>query len=353
MNKQIKSLVEASKKVLKDCALPNGALVAANSTKKYFPKGAKNYKYVWPRDGAYNCMAANILGVKVQEKFFKWLIKAEGWKKTGLFYEKYYVNGKKALHHLQPDQTGSVLMAVHDYYKDKKMPPEIMKLVSHSAEGLCKIWQKDHFTVVTQDLWEERLCFPDYKENFTYSLASCSKGLMLANEMIPNKKWLKKACEMKETALKAKSYFFRANGSVPDKRVDASLIGLTWPFEIVDAKEKRMVATIKNIEGKLGGMKGIHRYENDEYDGWMYKRYEHRKKGAGYWPLLTFWMSIYYVEKGNKKKALAYYNKVLKDLKSDHIPEQIFNNKIQISVSPLAWSHSMFVIASKKLGYLK
>ena len=35
------------------------------------------------------------------------------------------------------------------------------------------------------------------------------------------------------------------------------------------------------------------------------------------------------------------------------IPEQIFDNDYQVSVSPLAWSHAMFVIANHKLGYLQ
>jgi GH15 family glucan-1,4-alpha-glucosidase len=42
---------------------------------------------------------------------------------------------------------------------------------------------------------------------------------------------------------------------------------------------------------------------------------------------------------------------VLGDMKGrKHIPEQFFANRIQVSVSPLCWSHSMFVIASRKLG---
>jgi len=50
VNKQIRELLITSKKVIKDCALPNGAIVAANSTKPYFPKEAKYYRFVWPRD---------------------------------------------------------------------------------------------------------------------------------------------------------------------------------------------------------------------------------------------------------------------------------------------------------------
>jgi GH15 family glucan-1,4-alpha-glucosidase len=67
--------------------------------------------------------------------------------------------------------------------------------------------------------------------------------------------------------------------------------------------------------------------------------------------LLNFWLSIYYARAGNKEKALQFYNWVLERV-DEFIPEQIFENDIQISVSPLCWSHSMFVMASKELKYI-
>ncbi len=372
MELQISELLQSSKKVIADCSLPNGAIVAANSSKSYFPKEAKNYRYVWPRDALYICMAANILGLKIEEKFFNWCIKAEGWKQTGLFYEKYFVNGRKARHHFQPDQTGSVLITLFNYYRHaqkKCSGDKFAELIKKSADGLCKIWDKDHFKLVTQDLWEERLCFPDLKDNSTYSLAICSRGLFCANALIPNQNWLKTAQEMKIALLnnfKNQKYFYRSFGKMNDLRVDASLLGLVWPTGMVDANGKIMKKTVQLIEEKIVKKDGVYRYEHDEYDGWMYKNNTpnemQRKKGAGYWPLLNFWMTIYYLEKSggsnpnDRKKALRYYHKVLGDLKirnTTFIPEQIFNNKIQVSVSPLCWSHAMFVIATKRLGYVR
>jgi len=54
-----------------------------------------------------------------------------------------------------------------------------------------------------------------------------------------------------------------------------------------------------------------------------------------------------------RKEALKYYNKVLDCIKDNKfIPEQIFDNNIQKSISPLCWSHAMFILASKELNYL-
>ena len=61
MEKKIKELIKSSKKVIKDCALENGAIVAANVDKPYVHREAANYRWVWPRDAAFVCVAADIL----------------------------------------------------------------------------------------------------------------------------------------------------------------------------------------------------------------------------------------------------------------------------------------------------
>jgi glucoamylase len=358
MVEKIQRILETSKTIIHDCALENGGIVAANSTRKYYPVAAKNYFYVWPRDASYVCMAADILGLDhIQERFFDWCLNhAEGFKTKGLFYEKYYPNGLKALPRFQPDQTGAVLMAIwHHYVKHPSNARESKydELIAKSANGICSVWDKNHFTENTCDLWEERICFPDLQENFTYSLASCIKGLQCANAFIPNNHWIQVAQEMKSRLDEHYiDYFVRSHGALTDQRIDASAMGLVYPFEIYEPDHPGIIATIHEIEDKLSVNGGIHRYEHDEYDGWMFDG-EHRKKGAGAWPLLNFWLSVYFQRKGDHDKAKFYYQWVIDRITEDHcIPEQIFENDIQVSVSPLLWSHAMFVIASKELSYL-
>ena len=129
-------------------------------------------------------------------------------------------------------------------------------------------------------------------------------------------------------------------------------MGLVYPNEVYDANDPRILSSIKEIEERLIINGGVHRYENDEYDGWMLEQ-RHRNKGAGAWPLLNFWLSIYYSIQGDRGKAEMYYNWVLeKMIGRDYLPEQIFENAIQVSVSPLLWSHTMFALASKQLGFI-
>lgn len=349
---KIERLLETSERVILDCALENGAIVAANCSKEYFPKEAAHYTYVWPRDASFTCVAADYLGIKnIQKKFFDWCTtRAEGFQSNGVFYEKYFVNGLKALARFQPDQTGSILWAVWHHFKDDLRDAlEYKKFIRKAANGICKKWKEDHFTVVTNDLWEERLTFPDLKENFTYSMAACIKGLRCANAILPNKKWTKIANQMKKRLESHfEGHFFRSYGKLSDKRIDASMLGLVYPFEIFLPTDNRVVVTVEQIERRIVVNGGVHRYEHDDYDGWVYETV-YRRKGSGAWPLLNFWMSIYYARLNNREKALQYYNWVL-DRVNRLIPEQIFENDAQVSVSPLCWSHSMFVIASKELN---
>jgi glucoamylase len=356
MKSKIKQLIKASRTVIKDCCLENGAIVAANSAKPHYPRESKNYFYVWPRDAAFTCMAADVLGVEgMQERFFDWLLeRAEGWEETGLFYEKYHPNGLQDLNRFQPDQTGTVLLAIWHHFKDREEEAgRYRELVTRSAEGICRVWDKTHLTLITNDLWEEKLAYPDLKENFSYSLAACVMGLLSANLLFPKRIYVETAREMREILLgdaEKRGYFIRSFGRLNDDRIDSSLLGLIWPFKVVEARNPLAEATVKAIEEKLVKDIGVYRYEHDEYDGWMFHAL-HRRKGAGFWPLLNLWMSIVLCEMGQREKALKYYVKVL-DSVDRFIPEQVFDNRIQRSVSPLCWGHSMFILASKEFGFL-
>ncbi|MFX1521110.1 MAG: glycoside hydrolase family 15 protein [Promethearchaeota archaeon] len=362
MKKRISSLFLTSVNVIEDCCLENGAIVAANPTKEYYPPVASHYFYVWPRDASYICIAADIAGnEEIQEKFFNWCWnRAEDLQNTGLFLEKYFVNGLKALHRFQPDQTGTVLSAIWHHYNHQAKLDKSLKfeeLITCLANGLCNEWRKDHFSMVTNDLWEERLTFPDLCDNFTYSLAACIHGLECACKMcIDNKereKWMSTAKQMRNLLEHhyIEEHFVRSYGKLIDRAIDVSVLGLVYPFAIYDANDPKMISTVKEIEDKLVINGGVHRYQFDYYDGWVYGGML-RNKGAGAWPLLNFWMTIYYALQGNTEKAQEYFQWVLERIEK-YIPEQLFDNALQVSVSPLAWSHAMFLIAISFLELIK
>lgn len=356
---KIKKLIEISKQVIRDCALENGAIVAANTDKAYTPREAANYRAVWPRDASFVCMAAQILDLPIQKPFFQWLYaRPEDFKKDQLLYANYSTNGRLGSlgHQFEPDQMGAVLWAIYSYYKDNlKEALEFKDLIERLANGLAQNWHEKYFLPNTVDLWEEghRKTSTQMENNFTYSLAACTRGLFCAYEIIPNHFWKEVAMQMMkeiEEAYGSKDkYFYRNHGKISDKNTDASLLGLVYPFEICEASDEKMINTIKKIEEKLVINGGVHRFEFDYYDG-----EGTAQEGGGTWPVLNFWMSIYWTLRGDKNKALKYYNWVLDriDKYNDFLPEQIFED-FRKGIYPLAWSHAFFILASQHLGFIQ
>jgi len=365
------ALLETTKRIFKDASVENGAIVAANTDKKYYPRDASPYRYVWVRDASYISVAADIMGIGIQEDFFQWCLeRAEGFDRDGVFYQTYHTNGAKAGGQFQPDQTGTLLWAVWHHYTHQRRTEDAIEfkdLIEKAADGICKRWDRNHFIVPTYDLWEERCTFPDLEDNHTYSLAACARGLRCANAMMielknesKNKIWLRRAKEMEETIKNLsfkkkalpkkyyKGYFLRTFGKINDYNVDASVLGLVYPFAVCSANDPRMVNTVNAMENKIVENGGVHRYEKDVYDGWTQDG-ELRRKGAGAWPLLNFWMAIYYEMRGEKEKARGYHEWVLNRLDRPYIPEQVFDNELQKSVCPLVWAHAMFVITQTVL----
>lgn len=354
-NKKVQKLIEFSKKVILDASVQNGAIVAANTDQPYYPRKAANYHYVWPRDASYICVAADVLGVPVAERFFDWLLeRPEDFAKEGILYQKFATNGRMEGSEFQPDQAGTVLWAIFEHFKHKRSkvrPYEL--LVRRLADGLSSDWRGEFFFTNTVDLWEEekRSTSTKMENNFTYSLAACRRGLLLANELVKNHEWQRAADEMLEQIEEAYStkegYFLRNHGRVDDFNIDASLLGLVYPFDIVDADDERMVSTVNRIEDRIVIDGGVHRFEMDYYDG---EGSGH--EGGGPWPILNFWMSIYYSKIGEREKAEEYFFWVIDRLEDGFIPEQ-FLFDFREGVKPLVWSHAMFILAAEELGYIE
>lgn len=353
---KIKKLIAKSKEIILDCALENGAIVAANSDKSYYPKQAKDYHYVWPRDAAYICVASKFVGLNnIQEPFFEWLKeRPEDFQKESKLFANYSVNGRIKARQFQPDQAGTVLWAIYEFYKVNLRQAQRQEvLIRRLADGLTDDWKGKYFFTNTVDLWEEehRKTSTRMENNHTYSLAACARGLLCADLMIGGGKWKEAAKQMIEKIneaylLKPKT-FVRNHGQIDDLNIDASLLGLVYPFFLVPANDPRMINTVKQIEEKIVIAGGVHRYQFDYYDG-----EGSAQEGGGAWPILNFWLAIYWVLAGNITKAEKYYNWVVNQISDDWlIPEQIFADFRQ-GIKPLAWSHAMFIIASYYLNKL-
>jgi len=390
--RRIKELIKVSEQVIADGSLENGAIVAANSDKAFYPSSVQDYRYVWVRDAAYVCVAADLLGLEdIPEKFFDWCLhRAEGFKETHLFYNAYHVNGTihgtlippdkpkvppsvsgqciDRIHtgtQFQPDQSGSLLIAIGHHVEHFNIrASRFGKLIEKTASGICRSWKDDAFVLPCYDLWEERCVLAEHRGFHTYSLAMCIAGLRAAIKLSGKKRtWVQTEEQM--SAAFAQVYS-RSAKSIPrtyragkraknsitrreDLQPDASLLGLVWPSGILNPLDEEMKATVERIiQANTVDGGGLLRYPGDLYCGGVRKGWV-TLTGAGAWPLLSFWMSIYYSLSGDRENADKHFSWPLARI-DKHMPEQIFKDKSKVSIPALLWSHAMFVIAARFLG---
>lgn len=366
---KVKALVKKTREVFQDCLLPNGCLIAAPTYMPYYPAQAKSYLFCWPGRDLGFCVTAGLkIGIDIFGDVLTWIWeRAEDYQKAlskwreGLLFQSYHPNGRMHGTHFQPDQTGTLLWAIYEYSKDHKLSPLAMKVVEKSMKGLVGVWSGEQFKTTIEDPWEERIAHPRFKNNLTYSLAACAAGLEGANRLVSNNKTKLAALQMRklieeEAFAEDGGYFTRRFGGpiTYHEIIDASMLGLTWPFEVVKASDPRMVSTVEAIEENITDEFGVYRYQFDHYEGEIEGSNVHYKMGAGAWPLLTFWMSIVQSKMGNRRKAEDYFWLVLDQIGSDLlIPEQIFpKGDPRVGVRPLLWSHAMFVHAASERGYI-
>jgi GH15 family glucan-1,4-alpha-glucosidase len=346
LTSKIRRILKISKSVIRRHSLGNGAIVASNPKDPDYPKGAKNYFYVWPRDASFACVACDLIGIrKIPEKFFNWCWDVENFKDNGKLYMRYHTDGRMYGRQFQPDQAGALLWALQHHSRVWKTD-KFNDLVDKVADGICSSWNGKCFGR-SYDMWEEKIAFPKKMENFTYSLAINIKGLEAAMEIVGTKpRWSGCVDQMRQEIKKsydAKTGCFarKFNGDF-DRTVDSSLLGLVWPSGLIKPKNPAMQRTVSKIlETNSTEDGGIMRYRGDRYAGFL------KRKEGGTWPVLNFWLSIYYTKARDRKKALKYFNWVIERVEGK-LPEQIKDGK-PASINPLVWSHSMFIIAGKLL----
>ena len=356
-DERIRRLITTSIEVYEACLLPNGCLVAAPAHLPIYPPQAKSYFYCWPgRDLGFAIAGMETLGYLVREPLLDWIWKrAEGFQHTGLIFEDYHPNGPRRGPEWQPDQAGTLLWALCRAPRDDERERAV---VSRLAEGLVTMWDGTNFRQRYRDLWERRFASPRHDSCFPYTLAACAKGLSLAAERLNVNQWHLTAREMRarlEGTWDAKlTYFPRRSGLIgTDERVDGSLLGLAWPFDVVD-ETARIRSTVDAIRAQLLDERGVRRYLYDGYDSEVEPVGAEIRQGGGSWPLLTFWLAIALAQFGAEEEARAAFDLGVTAADLDgYFPEQVFPpGDRRVGVKPLLWSHMMFVLAADALGLL-
>ena len=355
-----------------------GAIIASPEIDENFTKCGR-YAYCWPRDAVFITKAMDILKMnKETEKFYK-VFCQKTQSKNGMWEQRFYTDGKLApCWGYQVDETASVVFGVYEHYKYTKSEKflkdnlqmcekaiDFLKkyirdwiepsLKNEEQEGQTNI--REHKYHVSYDLWE--MC----EGVHLYSLASIYSAFenMLKiynvlgkdisdfeNNRLKQEKVEKPKKEIEKLQLEIKKYINKYLydeekksyiRNPEDKKMDISIIGAVTPFEVFKPKEKKVQNTVERINLSLRTYTGgYQRFENDNY------------MNGNPWPIANLWMTLYYLETGEKKKAKETFDFVVKTAgKHYFLGEQVDNETLKSNwVIGLGWSHAMFIIVLEK-----
>ena len=315
---------------------------------------------------------------KETDKFYKIFCKMTQ-SKNGMWEQRFYTDGRLApCWGYQIDETASVVYGVYEHYKetkDIKFLKDTLKMCENACKFLCIYMDNVLGTHDTSDIVKNEIEATYHTEDrnklpLSYDIWEMNEGIHLyslssiyAAFRSMNEIYEKIEPEYKENRLKLeaiqklrdkitknmeeiKNYIsqnmYDENTkcllrNCEDKRADISMLGVVTPFELFGAKEKIVKNMVEKINLTLRTYTGGYlRFENDSYMG-----------GQNPWPIATLWMSNYYKEIGENKKAEECIRFVVNS-SNEHgfLAEQIDNNTMKpIWVNALAWAHAMFILS--------
>lgn len=365
-----------------------GGVIASPEIDENFTKCGR-YNYCWTRDAVFITKALDILNMdKEVEKFYKIFCKKTQ-SKNGMWEQRFYTDGRLApCWGYQVDETASVIYGVYEHYlytKSEKFLKENLQMCEKAIsflKGYVREWlnikeksendkdlvkeqlEKDfqnnrhHKYHVSYDLWEMCEGIHLYSLASIYSAFQCILKIYrilgknvsdFDNNRLKEEKVVKNEKELERLQVEIKNYINKNMydedkksyvRNSDDKKMDISILGAVTPFEVFKPKEKKFQNTVERINLTLRTYTGgYQRFENDHY------------MNGNPWPIANLWMTLYYLETGEKKKAKETLDFVVKTVgKHNFLGEQIDNNTLRPNwVIGLGWSHAMFIIVLEKL----
>ena len=342
-----------------------GGIIASPEIDEDFTKCGR-YAYCWPRDAVFITKAMDILNMKDEvDRFYKSFCKKTQ-SKNGMWEQRFFSDTRLApCWGYQIDETASVVYGVYSHYeytKDEKFLKETLQMCEKAIDFL-KRYIKDIFENggkyhLSYDLWE--MCEGIHMYSLCSIYAAFDSMLKIykalgknisdfENNRLKDEKVHKSQKEIEELQTEIKKYINenlvdKATNSylrnTEDGKMDISLLGAVVPFKVFTPKEKKILNTIDRINLSLRTYTGgFQRFEGDHY------------MNGNPWPISNMWMTLYYLEKGEKTKAKETFDLVVKTAsKLGFLGEQIDNNTLKANwVIALGWSHAMFIWVLEKM----
>jgi GH15 family glucan-1,4-alpha-glucosidase len=325
----------------------------------------KTYQYAWFRDGSFCAYALNRAGymqnaflfhqwasqvvLRYKGKIQKCIEAArDGNPPTAesCFHSRFTLDGYEVpgnWGHHQLDGLGTWLWSLNEFQKIshvQDIPKQWMKAASLVKDYLIAMWP-----FPCSDCWEE-----NETRLHTYTLAAIFCGLQsyadLFNDQTINRtsneihSFINSNCVNDDGFIK----------SIGISEVDANLVGLVKPYQLVEWNNPIFQNTLTRIQKDLITPIGLHRYRKDTY------------YGSGEWVLLTAWLGWVYAHAGEVEKARSIQKWIETQASLEgELAEQVAHGLFDIPsynfwqkkwgsvASPLLWSHAMYILLVQSL----
>lgn len=359
-------------RVLRALQDPGGGVLAAPECDPDRRRSG-GYGFVWARDLAFILLAAAVAGRRdVVDGALGWLVDAQS--ADGLYEQRHWSDGTVGpVWGLQLDETGAVLHAlgtVAGLLDDPAVVDRIWPTVVRAADALATLLDPDTgLPPASLDAWEERVGV------HTYTVAATIGGLEAAATLADGRdaaaatRW-RSTADRCRTGLTTRLWseehgrFLRsrdvardddAGAPVPprhqpvgrpthpvrsvdpvDATVDASLLGLAYPFTVLPPDDPRLVATIDAVATTLRRGPGLLRYPDDPY------------VGGNPWLLTRLWLGLARRAPGATGPADGLADVAACATGAGLLAEQVdADTGRPVWVVPLAWTHAFLTLACR------
>lgn len=350
-------LADASVRVISEGQALSGAYVASPNFSQY--------GFAWLRDGAYCALAMDAVGERESSaRFHRWATEVVLGERDQIsrvvaafdrgdevapgmmLPTRYTLDGERegvdpndAWPNFQLDGYGTWLFALGRHMGDARPDDATREAVALAAAYLAASWRMPCY-----DYWEE---FGDRLH--TSTLAAIAAGLRAAGRMLDRRGFLEEAATIMEFVREECVVDGSFVKGPDDPRVDASLLSLATPFELVEVKDPTILATVKRIRTELvSPTGGVRRYLGDTYFG------------GSPWLLLTAWLGWYLRIAGDEHGYRSARDWV--ESRADEcglMPEQITDEPQDPAwvrpwvdrwgpvANPLLWSHAKYLLMDR------
>ena len=372
----VRDLFYRSQLILRTQIDNGGAIIAANDSDITHFAG-DHYSYCWMRDGALVSQGLVLAGQsELSRSFFRYAARCieEG----GYFLHKYtpegalasswhpwMIDGQKILP-IQQDETALVVWALRQHFETFRdvefIKPLYSRLIARPAEWMLSYRDHHGLPQMSWDLWEER------RGVHLFTVAATIGALRAASDFADDFGERDRAAAFREGAERmataVRKHFWSterrcfARMATPledgtyrlDMTRDSANFAL-WAIGGFDPDDPQVVSDMRSVRERLWvktPVGGCARYERDYYH--RVESNDLERVPGNPWVICTLWQALWTIERAGSEAELTGAMELLEWCVKRALPSGVLAEQFNphtgdpISVSPLTWSHSTFVV---------